>query len=59
MLKREEKALKELIAKLKIPEAMPHSSQSNLEDGIDRGREDAADELEYLLGQLAKLKTTK
>jgi len=56
MLKREEKALRELAEKLRIPEAMPYSSHPDLEDGCDQGRENAADELTWLLDELLKEK---
>ena len=52
MLKREEKALRELIVELRTSTAMAYSSNPEFEDGIDIGRERAADELEYLLTKL-------
>jgi len=54
MLKREEKAIRKLIAGWNIGESLPYSSDPEFEDGIDRGRENCADELEYLLAELAK-----
>ncbi len=56
MLKREEKALRELLAKWKVPEALSYASNPEHDDGIDMGRENAADELEYLLDRLVKVK---
>ena len=54
MRKREEKALRELIENLRKPKAMPYSSDTEFEDGVDIGRENAADEIEYLLNKLIK-----
>ena len=54
MLKREEKALRELMEKWMISEAMPYASDPDFEDGMDRGRENCADELEWLLNDLLK-----
>lgn len=54
MLKREEKALRALVEKLRKPEAMAYSSNPEFEDGCDSGRDDAADELTWLLNDLLK-----
>jgi len=49
MTKKEIKLLKEFIANMRIPQAMPYSSDPEWDSGADYGREDAADELKYLL----------
>ena len=54
MLKREEKALRKLIEDWRTPRAMPYSSDSDFESGADHGRDDAADELTWLLERLLK-----
>lgn len=45
-------AFTKLIAELREPQAMAYSSNPDYEDGVDYGREDAADQLEYLIMQL-------
>lgn len=59
MLKREEKALRTLIKKLREPQAMPYSSDPEFETGVDHGRDDAADELEWVLNDLVELGKNK
>jgi len=59
MLKREEKALRKLIAELKVSEAMPYSSDPDFDSGVDHGRDNAAEELEWLLNDLVKSKDKK
>lgn len=54
MLKREEKAFRKLIEKLRIPEALPYSSDPEFESGVDQGSDNAADEIEWLLDRLVK-----
>ena len=51
---KDKKAFKELIEELRQPQAMAYSSNPEYEDGIDYGREDSADRIEYLIKQLDK-----
>lgn len=56
MLKREEKALLNLINKWNISEAQPYSSNPEHDEGMDLGREFCADELAYVIKQMKKKK---
>ncbi len=49
---KDKKALKKLIETLREPQAMAYASNPEYEDGVDFGREDAADQLEYLIKEL-------
>lgn len=59
MVKREEKALRELMVKWNKPNAMAYSSNPEFEDGVDIGRENCADELEWLIDFLLKINLDK
>jgi len=48
--------LRTLIKNLREPQALPYSSNPEFESGCDYGREDASDQLEWLLDELVKLK---
>ena len=56
MTKTEIAELMALAAKWNVGEAMPYSSHPDFDDGIDRGRENCADELEYWVEQKLKAK---
>ena len=49
---KDREAFRKLIAELREPQAMAYSSNPEYEDGIDYGREDSADRIEYLIKQL-------
>lgn len=49
---KDREAFKKLIAELRVPQAQAYSSHPDYEDGIDYGRDDAADQIEYLIKQL-------
>jgi hypothetical protein len=49
MTKKEIKALKEFIARMKVSTRLPYSSDPDFDAGIDYGREDAGEQLESLL----------
>ncbi len=52
MNSKDKKALKKLIESLREPQAMAYSSNPEYDDGVDYGRDDAADQLEYLIKEL-------
>ena len=47
-------AFAKLISELREPQAMAYSSNPEYEDGVDFGREDSADQLEWLIKELDK-----
>jgi len=49
---KDREAFKKLIEEFRVPQAMAYASNPEYEDGIDYGREDAADRIEYLIKQL-------
>jgi len=51
---KDRKAFKELIEDLRQPTAMAYSSNPEYDEGIDWGREDTADRIEYLINELTK-----
>ena len=54
MNQKDRAAFKKLIDKLREPQAMAYSSNPEYEDGVDFGREDSADEIEWLIKELTK-----
>ena len=51
---KDREAFRKLIEELREPQAMAYSSHPDYEDGIDYGREDAADRIEWLIKELDK-----
>ena len=49
---KDREAFRKLVAELREPQAQPYASNPEYEDGIDYGREDSADQIEYLIKQL-------
>lgn len=49
---KDREAFKKLIAELRKPQAQAFSSHPDFEEGIDYGRDDTADQIEYLIKQL-------
>lgn len=54
MNKRDIEVLEEFIKEWNSPQAMAYASDPDFEEGIDRGREECADALEYWLSELKK-----
>ena len=51
---KDREAFRKLIEELRTPQAQAYSSHPDYEDGIDYGREDAADRIEWLIAELDK-----
>ena len=52
MNQKDRAAFKKLIDELRVPQAMAYSSSPDYDDGVDFGREDAADQFEWLIKEL-------
>ena len=52
MNQKDRAAFKKLIDELRVPQGMPYSSNPEYDDGVDFGREDAADQFEWLIKEL-------
>lgn len=49
---KDKKAFKKLIDELRVPQGLAYSSNPEYDDGVDYGREDAADRFEWLIKEL-------